>query len=312
MPPFNGGGSFSPPAASFPAVASTLIEAVKFNAVINDIATNGLSNCITKDGQTTPTANIPMAGNKLTGLGAATTNGDAVRYEQVIGAFLPITGGTLTGNLLFTDATYDVGASGATRPRDLFLSRNAVIGGTLNVTGHPTLEGVTATGATGTGKMVYDTSPTLVTPLLGTPTSGTLTNCTGLPVAGISNFTPTTASLGADVNLSNTGQYFDGPSIAQGSTGTWFVSGTVTLLEATASPVFDVKLWDGTTVIASTKFYGASSGGQNYTCSLSGYIAAPAGNLRISVKDETSTGGKIVYNASGNSKDSTITAFRIA
>lgn len=43
---------------------------------------------------------------------------------------------TLGGNLLFTpDATYDIGASGATRPRDLFLSRNAVIGGTLQVVG---------------------------------------------------------------------------------------------------------------------------------------------------------------------------------
>lgn len=42
-------------------------------------------------------------------------------------------------NLTFTDATYDIGASGATRPRDLFLSRNAVIGGTLGVTGAATL-----------------------------------------------------------------------------------------------------------------------------------------------------------------------------
>lgn len=39
---------------------------------------------------------------------------------------------TFLGNLLFTDATYDIGASGATRPRDLFLSRNAVVGGTLD------------------------------------------------------------------------------------------------------------------------------------------------------------------------------------
>lgn len=53
--------------------------------------------------------------------------------------WLPIGGGTLTGNLLFTDATYDIGASGATRPRDLFLSRNATIGGTLGVTGVATL-----------------------------------------------------------------------------------------------------------------------------------------------------------------------------
>ncbi len=42
-------------------------------------------------------------------------------------------------NLTFTDATYDIGASGATRPRDLFLSRNAVIGGTLNAIGNVTL-----------------------------------------------------------------------------------------------------------------------------------------------------------------------------
>ena len=39
-------------------------------------------------------------------------------------------------------------------------------------TGHPTIEGVTSTGATGTGKFVFDTSPTLITPLLGTPSSG--------------------------------------------------------------------------------------------------------------------------------------------
>src|SRR3990167_6543416 len=46
---------------------------------------------------------------------------------------------SLQHNLLFTDATYDIGASGATRPQDLFLSRNATIGGTLGVTGVATL-----------------------------------------------------------------------------------------------------------------------------------------------------------------------------
>jgi hypothetical protein len=47
---------------------------------------------------------------------------------------------------------------------------------------------------TGTGSLVFATSPTLVTPLLGTPASGTLTNCTGLPFdAGVSS-KPTTLS----------------------------------------------------------------------------------------------------------------------
>jgi hypothetical protein len=57
-------------------------------------------------------------------------------------------GGLLNGlahDLKFTDATYDIGKSGATRPRDLFLSRNATIGGTLTVTGVPSFPATTIT-----------------------------------------------------------------------------------------------------------------------------------------------------------------------
>lgn len=39
------------------------------------------------------------------------------------------------------------------------------------------------TDETGSGALVFATSPTLVTPVLGTPASGTLTNCTGLPIS---------------------------------------------------------------------------------------------------------------------------------
>lgn len=62
---------------------------------------------------------------------------------------------------------------------------------------------------TGSGALVFATSPSLVTPNLGTPTSGTLTNCTGLPVStGISGLgtdvasflaTPSSANLAAAV-----------------------------------------------------------------------------------------------------------------
>ena len=65
------------------------------------------------------------------------------------------------------------------------------------------------TNETGSGALVFATSPTLVTPLLGTPTSGTLTNCTGLPIStgvsglatGVAAFlaTPTSANLAAAV-----------------------------------------------------------------------------------------------------------------
>jgi hypothetical protein len=41
---------------------------------------------------------------------------------------------------------------------------------------------------TGSGALVFATSPTLVTPALGTPASGVLTNCTGLPISGLASF----------------------------------------------------------------------------------------------------------------------------
>lgn len=63
--PFNGSGVYSPPSADFPAVSGTVILAAKFNSVVNDMST-GISTCITKDGQTTPTANLPMGGFKHT------------------------------------------------------------------------------------------------------------------------------------------------------------------------------------------------------------------------------------------------------
>jgi hypothetical protein len=79
------------------------------------------------------------------------------------------------------------------------------------------------TNETGTGALVFATSPTLVTPALGTPSSGTLTSCTGLPIStgvsglasGVATFlaTPTSANLLAAVtNETGTGALVFGTS----------------------------------------------------------------------------------------------------
>lgn len=77
---FNGSGSFTLIAGN-PVVTGTTISSTWANNTLSDIAT-GLSTTITKDGQTTPTANIPMGGYKITGLGEATLDGEALRFQD--------------------------------------------------------------------------------------------------------------------------------------------------------------------------------------------------------------------------------------
>lgn len=60
------------------------------------------------------------------------TGGNSHDHAGGDGAAITVLG-TLVGNLLFTDNSCDIGASGATRPRHLYLSQNAVVGGTLTV-----------------------------------------------------------------------------------------------------------------------------------------------------------------------------------
>lgn len=79
---YNGSGTFQINTTGQPVVAGTVISSTAFNALTADLAT-GLSTAITKDGQTTVTANIPLAGFKITGLGAATVGTDAVQYGQI-------------------------------------------------------------------------------------------------------------------------------------------------------------------------------------------------------------------------------------
>lgn len=136
------------------------------------------------------------------------------------------------------------------------------------------------------------------------------TMVTGVLPRANGGFTPSqlTNSLSADVTLNNIAQYFDGPSVAQGTDGTWFASGSISIGAPSGQRLW-VKLWDGTTVIASAAVT-LNAANHATVISLSGYITSPAGNIRISARNPDS-GCTMTWNSSGNEKDCTITAFRI-
>lgn len=143
---FNGSGTFNINSSGQPVVTATVISSTVFNALTADLAT-GLSTCIAKDGQSATTARIPFASGINSTLATDATS-------------------TITGSILT--------AGGIGCVKALWVGGLANIAGALTVTGHATLEGVTSTGATGTGAMVFATTPTLVTPVIGVATGTSL------------------------------------------------------------------------------------------------------------------------------------------
>jgi hypothetical protein len=160
--------------AGQPVVINTVISNTVFNALTADLAT-GLSTCITKDGQTALTANIPWGGYKITGLGAPTTSGDALSFGAVAtistltltNALTVANGGTgaatLTGVLkgngtsAFTAATAgtDFVAPGTATT---FTAKQTFSGGTgvFGVKLVSALEKITVSATAATGTINYD------------------------------------------------------------------------------------------------------------------------------------------------------------
>ena len=151
-------------------------------------ATTDTTNAANITSGTLPTGRISGSYTGLTGTGALAA-GSLTTGFTAVSAPLGGTGQTsyAVGDLIYADTTTslaklaDVAVGNAlisggvgSAPSYGKIGMATHVSGTLPVANGGT--GVTA--STGTGSVVLNSSPTLITPALGTPASGTLTNCT--------------------------------------------------------------------------------------------------------------------------------------
>lgn len=76
---YDGSGNFTRPASDV--TSGSVISSAYYNTEQDGIAT-GLTNALTKDGQSSPSANLPMNSKKLTGMAVGTATSDSVTLGQ--------------------------------------------------------------------------------------------------------------------------------------------------------------------------------------------------------------------------------------
>jgi hypothetical protein len=163
------------------------------------------------------------------------------------------------------------------------------------------------TDETGSGALVFATSPVLVTPNLGTPSAVNLTNGTALPYSGITQSTGkllgrTTASSGATEEIT----VGTGLSLSSGTLSSTAGSGTVTSVGGTGT-VNGLTL-TGTVTTSGSLTLGGTLTGVNLTTQVTGVLPVANGgtgaNTAAGARTGLGSGGSLAWVASGTSTNS--------
>ena len=162
---------------------SITIAATGGSGTVTSVGGTGTVNGITLTGTVTTSGNLTLGG-ALTGVDLTT---------QVTGTLPVGNGGTglttgTSGGIPYFSGSTTIASSAALAANALVIGGGAGVApsttttgtGILTFLGTPSSANLAAavTDETGSGSLVFATSPTLVTPVLGTPTSGNLNSCT--------------------------------------------------------------------------------------------------------------------------------------